>query len=120
LGLDLFFEHEENTIKRRIIYELDIGNQDLEGMLRLKGFTNLKKLNCSNNKLTKLNLSDCPNLVELNISNNEFSDLEFLKSVPKLEILSVTNNQKLFSQGLRNLTPLEDLKDLDASNCPFK
>jgi len=95
-------------------------NEYLEGALKLKGFTELRNLNCSENKLTNLNLHDCPNLDTLNISNNEFRNLEFLKSVTKLKALSISNNQSLSPQDLRILTSLNELKELDISNCPFE
>jgi len=80
-------------------------------------------LDCSNNQLTNLDLSDCPNLIELDCSSNEFSNLESLKSVPKLKKLSAANNQKLAPQDLRDLQILlsfTDLEELDINNCPFK
>ncbi|CAG8483809.1 27587_t:CDS:10 [Racocetra persica] len=95
----------------------DISNKNLEGPLRLKGFTKLEKLDCSHNKLTKLNLSDCPDLLELDISNNEFNDWEFLKVVPKLEILRASNNQKLSPQDLRIILTLKNLKELIINGC---
>jgi len=115
--------YEETSKERKEITELDISNKNLKGPLKLKGFANLEKLDCSNNQLTNLDLSDCPDLIELDCSNNEFSNLEFLKSVPKLKKLSAANNQKLAPQDLRDLRILlsfMDLEELDINNCPFK
>jgi len=123
LYLDILAEEENANKERTEITELDISDKNLKGPLKLKGFTNLEKLNCFNNQLTNLNLSDCPNLIELDCSNNEFSDLEFLKSVPKLKKLVTANNQKLAPQDLRDLRILlsfTDLEELDINNCPFK
>ncbi|CAI2200630.1 18453_t:CDS:2, partial [Funneliformis geosporum] len=119
-GLDLLDEEKNALKKREEITELDIGNQNLQGPLKLNGFVNLKKLNCANNKLTKLNLNNCPNLIELNISNNEFRELKFLKYVSKLEILSIANNQKLLPQDLSILLSLQNLKELNFNQCPFE
>jgi hypothetical protein len=42
-----------------------ISGKLLEGSLSLKGFTNLVVLNCSTNKLTNLDLTNCSQLTEL-------------------------------------------------------
>lgn len=117
---DLLNEEKDTPKKRKAISKLDISNKNLEGPLKLKGFINLKILNCVNNKLTKLDLSNCPNLIELNVSNNELCNLEFLKHVAKLEILSVVNNQKLSPQDLSILLSLKNLKELNVNECPFE
>jgi Leucine-rich repeat (LRR) protein len=118
--------------EREKITELDISyeeiNRDksderkkikLKGGLRLKGFTNLRKLNCSNHQLIfDLDLSDCKNLVEIKCSNNEFESLNFLKPLNKLEKLSIQNNQNLEAKDLNPLSHLANLKYLDISNCP--
>ncbi|CAI2173147.1 11933_t:CDS:2 [Funneliformis geosporum] len=70
---------------------LNVSGQELKGTLRLKGFINLKRLNCADNQLTNLDLSDCPNLIEIDFSNNELTNLNFLKSVDKVEHLNVSN-----------------------------
>jgi len=89
---------------------LNVSKQELKGTLRLKGFTNLKRLNCSNNQLTSLDLSDCPNLIELDCSNNEFTNLNFLKLIEKLEQLNISNcSAKGSLKSLANLKNLEVL-----------
>jgi Leucine-rich repeat (LRR) protein len=45
--------------------ELDISSKNLEGSLKLEGFTNLQKVNCSQNQLVELDLSDCSKLIEV-------------------------------------------------------
>jgi len=92
---------------------LDIRKQGLKGVLRLKNFTNLERLNCSNNQLTNLDLSDCPNLVELVGNDNNFTNLNFLKSVSKLERLEIQNNQNLTPSSLRVLENLNKLEELN-------
>src|SRR3954467_10844009 len=79
-------------------------------MMRLKAFINLKRLNCSDNQLTNLDLSDCPNLIEIDCSNNELTNLNFLKSVDKVEHLNLNNCPlKGNLKFLANLTNLEIL-----------
>jgi len=51
--------------QRTRIRELDIRCQDLEGSLKLEGFINLEELNCYNNPISNLDLSNCCNLREI-------------------------------------------------------
>ncbi|MEG7979171.1 MAG: hypothetical protein NY202_04705 [Mollicutes bacterium UO1] len=48
--------------KRSEINKLEINKKDLEGKIELRNFFNLKILNCADNKLTYLELSDCREL----------------------------------------------------------
>lgn len=98
---------------RKNITELNISNNNLEGELELKGFDNLKRLNChgnkftkldidncfklekldcSDNELTSLDLSKCVDLTELNCSFNKLKDLDFPKSLKKLKRFSCSDN----------------------------
>ncbi|RHZ36164.1 hypothetical protein [endosymbiont GvMRE of Glomus versiforme] len=104
--------------KREQITQLDINNQDLEGGLRLKGFTNLEKLNCSENQLTNLDLSDCPKLTGLKCDQNALNNLALFQTIDKLRVLLVQNNPNL-SQDLKIFTSFRELTHLDISNCPF-
>jgi len=99
---------------------LDISKRDLEKGLKLKGFTNLEKLNCSENKLTNLDLSDCPKLIELKCNNNQLRDLNFLKSVNNLRNISLYNNPKISFSSLANLGHLKELDYLNVANCRVK
>ncbi|RHZ36158.1 leucine-rich repeat domain-containing protein [endosymbiont GvMRE of Glomus versiforme] len=92
----------------------------LKGGLRLKGFTNLKRLNCSNHQLTDLDLSDCYSLIKFKCEGNELKDLNFLKPLAKLEELRVQNNQKLSDKNLNFSIPLINLEELDLSDCSLK
>src|SRR5689334_11027017 len=80
------YEHYVDE-KRAKTIQLDISNRKLKGGLKLKGFINLEKLVCSNNRLIDLDLSDCLNLVELECDNNELENLDFLKPINQLERL---------------------------------
>jgi len=73
--LDEVFSREERKETSRI----DISSRNLEGELKLEGFTNLKKLDCSNNKLTKIDVSDCSKLEELIYCGNPLDPLTDLE-----------------------------------------
>jgi hypothetical protein len=70
--LDENYSTEES--KREVI-ELDISKQNLGGDLNLKGFVNLKDLNCDDNKLTSLKIVGSPKLEILSCANNELANL---------------------------------------------
>jgi len=106
--------------KKLIKDEQKLEEELIKGGLRLKGFVQLERLDCSRNQLTSLGLSDCPNLVELKCDNNKFDDLSFLKFVGKLKRLEIQNNQELSKQNLNILTSLKELRYLNISDCPFE
>ncbi|RGB29753.1 hypothetical protein C1646_766189 [Rhizophagus diaphanus] len=112
-------------------------NENLEGHLDLSDFINLKKLDCSNNKLTSLDISKNERLTEINCSQNNLISLDLsnclnLKSVTancnrlnelklpviensdKLEYLNLLDNS--FSQKLNCFGRLINLKDLHIGN----
>ena len=70
--------------KRNEIEILDINKQNLQGSLDLSDFSSLKTLDCSNNQLTSLNISNCQELTILNCADN-----------PNLTNLDLDNCQKL-------------------------
>jgi len=51
--------------KRKEFIFLDISDKNLEGELILNDFINLEELNCSENKLTKLDITSCSKLKKL-------------------------------------------------------
>jgi GTPase Era involved in 16S rRNA processing len=104
----------ENEVNK--IFVLDISDQKLKGRLSLKGFINLRALNCSDNQLTSLDLSDCSNLVELKCNNNQLTNLNFLKSVGNLEKLELQNNKNLSPQSLKILGTLDKLEELNIND----
>ncbi len=53
------------------ITSLNLASCNLTGELNLKGFTNLKLLNCEDNQITVLDVSDCPQLKHLELENNK-------------------------------------------------
>ena len=62
--------------KRQEIKELDISNQNLEGKLDLSDFANLERLNCSNNLLTDIDLTNLsPEKIKIiDLDNNDLSE----------------------------------------------
>ncbi|WP_225872953.1 DUF7619 domain-containing protein [Flavobacterium turcicum] len=108
---------------------LDMSNSTLSSLQGVLSFTNLQSLNCSNNKITSLDLGGLINLQNLYCSNNQisslniaglnnlrvlFCDINYLSSInlsglTNLQILNCSSNN--FSS--LNLGGLKNLIDLD-------
>jgi len=87
--LDENYPREE----RKNIENLDISYKNLEGELDFSDFVNLKKLDCSNNKLTKLNLTELTHLKELKCYDNHLTELNYSElNADKLVFLGIFNN----------------------------
>jgi Leucine-rich repeat (LRR) protein len=69
----------------------------------------LRELDCSDNKLTGLDLSNCPQLTVLRCSRNQLTKLDLQKNT-KLEIVDVSQNK--ISANLDIFTQLKNLKEL--------
>ena len=67
-----------NFNERRLVVELDLSNKNLEGEISFEGFgfTNLQKINLSNNKLTKVFFTGHNNIKWLDISNNQLKEID--------------------------------------------
>ncbi|CAG8715956.1 25485_t:CDS:2, partial [Racocetra persica] len=121
-----YFDKYYPKEQKQSIAELDIRNENLEGSLKIENFTNLRCLECSENKITQLviincpnlelvdcsynrlvnlNFSNCPNLRQLSCYDNFLTELD-LSQFPKLENLSISDNN----------FPQQDLSFLSSSN----
>ncbi|CAJ0749956.1 1857_t:CDS:2 [Entrophospora sp. SA101] len=109
------------------IEKLDLSSLGLQGDLKLEGFVNLKRLDCSDNELEEetffgktfkiktgisvLDVSKNRNLLELHANNGMLKKIN-LTDLDKLHTLSIANN---FVKQL-NLSDLQKLKILYCSN----
>jgi Leucine-rich repeat (LRR) protein len=122
-------EKYSNKEERKNIKVLNISGKNLERKLNLENFTNLEKLNCSENLVTELDLISCneENLIEINIDSNNFSkqDLSIFSHFTKLERLYLgtvkpdrvrQNLYNRFTGSLEYLKNLTKLKELGISN----
>ncbi|MCR4852093.1 MAG: leucine-rich repeat domain-containing protein [Prevotella sp.] len=97
---------------------LDCSNNQLTE-LYVTNCCSLETLDCSNNKLESLDFSiwyydDTTSMLKsLNASNNKLTQLEMLNDCPVLETLDISNNQ-LTSVSLQNCA---ELTSLNCSNC---
>ena len=92
-------EYETYTSESKLIAKdvkrislLNIDNKGIEDLQDIKYFTNLITLICSNNKISKVNLTGLNELQILDISTNQVTELD-LSQVQNLETLNISNNQ---------------------------
>lgn len=67
--------------KRSEETSLELFENNLEGSLFLEGFSRLKILDCSENLLTNLDLTDCHKISSLSCQGNQLTSLDFLSRI---------------------------------------
>jgi len=109
------------TGQRKNIVELNLNKEKLEGELDLSDFVNLKILNCSNNKLSELNVGSCLELEELTCNSNEIVKLDLSQQKKLIELncdynkineLKISKEAKLTGLSCRD----NSLSNLSLSN----
>ena len=80
------------TATIEILTTLDISGNAIEDLTGIEDFTALQTLNCSNNILSVLNISDNFNLVEINCSNNTLEGLDFTNNANLISVNIANNN----------------------------
>jgi hypothetical protein len=96
------------------VKELYLKKAKIDNLNQIGYFKNLQTLNCSNNRLAVLDLSQLHELKVLFCSYNNLKQLN-LQNSPQLQSLSCVNNQL---KSL-DLSPLSQLTTLDAGQNPF-
>lgn len=95
---------------------MDISRQELEGNLKLEGFSKLEILSCHGNKLTGLNLSEAIQLEGIDCSNNLLTDIIFsLQNSENLARIYLDNNN-FPSQDLNRFRNFVNLEHLSIGN----
>jgi Leucine-rich repeat (LRR) protein len=111
---------------------ISINEQEIVSLQGVEFFTSLTELECSGNKLSKLNITKNKKLLKLDCSNNNLSTLDISKNTKltdvkcsdnKLSKLSVTKNTKLVTLDCSNnkisklsVTKNTELADLKCQN----
>ncbi|CAG8808786.1 25106_t:CDS:1, partial [Gigaspora rosea] len=98
---------------RKNIKKLDLSNKNLEGFLKLEGFSNLEVLNCSNNLLTDIDFAglDPETIKEIDLKNNKLS-ARFLTCFSKfvnLKSISIDSSFQGSLEPLKNLVKLNNI-----------
>ena len=107
------------------VKEINVKYKNISSLKGIEYFTKLKELECYNNKLTKLDLSNNTELEELYCDTNSLTALD-LSSCDKLLRLDFTDNQVSELKLSENLSKLNQLicannklTELDLSNIEF-
>lgn len=99
---------------------LDVNNKNIESLEGIKAFLSLTELNCSNNYLNELDVSNMLNLEELYCSSNYFLTNNPANTNGLLNTSGVLNLRKLHCSGNFladiDVTTLFNLDDLDCSD----
>ena len=107
------------TLTREMISqltELDVSGCSISSLVGINYFTNLRSLNCSNNRLTSLNVTGCRNLTELKCSGNTLVNL-YVKGCTRLETLDCSGNN---ITGILDITGCANLKTVNCYNNQLK
>jgi hypothetical protein len=72
-----YINENYSKFRRSTTKLLDISSKDLEGELKLEGFSRLETLDCQNNQLTKLDLSDCSHIAKIYCADNLLTTINF-------------------------------------------
>ncbi|GGG48090.1 T9SS type A sorting domain-containing protein [Bizionia arctica] len=102
------------------ILNLNISDQNIDDLSGIEAFINLKRINCSYNRLTELDFSQNTHLEEINANDNSLTSVNVTQNT-KLKIVLVSSNNLTEINVLSNFR-LEDLSvnlnkltDLDVS-----
>ena len=93
--------------ERYAVTEIDVNYKNITSLKGIEFFPNLKKLDCSNNQLTELDVSKNTELVTLDCSGNELTSLDVHENTA-LEYLSCSKNQ-LTELNVRQNAALQSL-----------
>ncbi|PQV46570.1 hypothetical protein CLV33_10968 [Jejuia pallidilutea] len=97
------------TANIEVVTILDVSGNTISDLTGIEDFTALENLNCSNNALSELNITNNVNLTVINCSNNVLANLDVTKT-PNIISLNVANNQ--FTEFNASLIPA-----LQSFNC---
>ncbi len=109
------------------VKELDVSGKDIDSLAGIEYFTGLTNLDCSNNRLISLDITNCTKLAYFSCGENQLSELN-VKECPNLMVLDCSGNYltDLDVTNCNNLRQLtcgfggrkNQLKSLDVSKCP--
>ncbi len=74
------------------VRDLDVNNSSISNLIGIEGFTNLEYLNCYNNQLINLDVTQNPNLVTFSCGNNQLIALDVSQNIALIS-LYCDNNQ---------------------------
>lgn len=108
---DMSFGRDYRLTEEEIagVESITIGNYGIKDLKGIEYFTALKSLDCSHNKLTELDLSECPGLVTVNCASNYLASLNVSKNA-LLTSLDCSRNSPLTELDVSQNTALTSLE----------
>ena len=107
-----------NREERRNVFKLELRGTNFQGHLDLRDFVNLEELDCSfkffrySEKITSLDLSNCPKLTKIDVRNNNINqDLNTFSHLTKLERVVLAQKEKSTSSFFGSLEALKNWKN---------
>ncbi|CAG8510979.1 1135_t:CDS:1 [Ambispora gerdemannii] len=91
VNAQIWLDQKHPPETREVVTELNISSEELKGSLNLYFFNNLRKLNCSGNVITSLDLNDCTQLEELTCSYNKIAKID-MSNCTQISRLDCSNN----------------------------
>jgi Leucine-rich repeat (LRR) protein len=114
INVDPILDNYVATSIIEALQTLNINGKGISDLTGIEDFTALQVLNCSNNTLSSMDLSDNVNLIDVNCSNNTFSNLDFSSNLT-LTTVDCSNN----SLSSLDLTVNVNLTNLNIANNTF-
>jgi uncharacterized protein (TIGR02145 family) len=120
-GVDTNNDGEISYAEAEAITSLAVIEKSISDMTGIEAFVNLDTLNCSNNQLTSLNVSDNTALKELHCDSNNLASLDISSNIDLIDLWCMSN--QLTSLDVSDNTALKtlicennQLTSLDVSN----
>ena len=93
--------------EQHMVIDIDVSNLGIHNLSGIEYFASLQSLDCSENRLTSLDLSRNTNLVELDCGSNQLSSLDLSQNTA-LQTLDCSDNA-LLDLDVRSLSALQEL-----------
>lgn len=112
LGIDTNNDENIQTIEASVVQTLNVSNSNISSLVGIQSFTALQTLNCMNNTISSLDVSNMTSLVNLSCNNNQMTSLT-IQNLPNLNLLychenlltQVDASTTTFTQGLFSNNP---------------
>ena len=92
MGNGIFNDDSVFTSAIDTVTNLDVSSQNIADLIGIEDFSSLQYLDCSNNQLTRLELTNVSSLTNLLCSDNQLKKLD-LSNMPEMHELECSNNQ---------------------------
>ncbi len=91
LGVDSNNDGNIQTIEASVVETLNVSNSNISSLVGIQSFTVLQSLNCMNNTISSLDVSNMASLVNLSCNNNQMTSLT-IQNLPNLNSLYCHEN----------------------------